>query len=72
MPEGPEVRRHAVALDDALKNHPIMQIAARTKAAKQWLIDHPHTLLGRRVLEVRAHGKNLYGIIEGDYFFIRI
>lgn len=69
MPEGPEVRRHAVALDEALVHRPLTQIAARTKAAKQWLLDHPNELLGRRVLEVRAHGKNLYGLIEGNYFF---
>ena len=69
MPEGPEVRRHAVALNEALAHRPLTQITARTRAAKQWLLDHPHELLGKRVLEVRAHGKNLYGIIEGDYFF---
>jgi formamidopyrimidine-DNA glycosylase len=69
MPEGPEVRRHAVALDQALAGRPLTQIAARTRAAKQWLLDHPDELLGRRVLQVRAHGKNLYGLIQGDYFF---
>jgi endonuclease VIII len=69
MPEGPEVRRHAVALDDALRNRPLTQIAARTRAAKQWLLENPNTLIGRRVLGVRSHGKNLFGLIEGDYFF---
>lgn len=69
MPEGPEVRRHASALDKALSNHPLTQVAARTRLAKQWLLDHPNSLIGRRVLQVRSHGKNLYGLIEGDLFF---
>lgn len=69
MPEGPEVRRHAVTLNEALSGSPLIQVTARTRAAKAWLLEHPDALVGRRVLSVRAHGKNLYGIIEGDYFF---
>jgi formamidopyrimidine-DNA glycosylase len=69
MPEGPEVRRHAVALDKALAGRKITEIAARTRAAKAWLQENPDTLVGRRILRVQSHGKNLFGLIEGSYFF---
>jgi formamidopyrimidine-DNA glycosylase len=69
MPEGPEVRRHAEALNDALRDRPLREVTARTRAAKAWLQEQPNELLNRRVLCVRSHGKNLFGLIEGDYFF---
>jgi endonuclease VIII len=69
MPEGPEVRRHAENLDDALNGEPITAITARARAAKAWLIEHPETLLGRRIERVFSRGKNLIGLIEGGYFW---
>lgn len=69
MPEGPEVRRYADSIDSALRNRPLREVTARTRAAKTWLLEHPAALQGRRVQAVRAHGKNLYGVIEGGYFF---
>ena len=69
MPEGPEVRHYADSIDKALRNRPLREVAARTRAARAWLAEHPHELVGRRVVHVRAHGKNLYGIIEGGYYF---
>jgi formamidopyrimidine-DNA glycosylase len=69
MPEGPEVRRYADALDEALRDRPLHEVMARTRAAKAWLQEHPTTLLKRRVLCVRSHGKNLFGLIDGGYYF---
>jgi endonuclease-8 len=69
MPEGPEVRRYADQLHQALSGQLLCGIDARTKAAKEWLSQHPGTLLERRVECVRSHGKNLYARLEGGYFF---
>jgi len=66
MPEGPEVRRYAVQLAQVLDGEKLVEISARTKAAKAWLGEHPGELVGRRV---RAHGKNLVGEIEGGFYF---
>jgi len=69
MPEGPEVRRYAVALDAALANEPVVEIAARTRVARAWLSEHAAELVGRRVLRVRSHGKHIVGWIEDDVWF---
>ena len=69
MPEGPEVRRYALQLADALENQPLMAVHARTKAAKAWLLEHGDSLAGRRVELVRSHGKHLWGEIEGGFGF---
>ena len=69
MPEGPEVRRYADILNNALRGKPLVALTARTKAAKAWLIEHGNVLEGRRVTQVRSQGKNLVGDIEGGYFF---
>ena len=69
MPEGPEVRKYADALGKALDGKHILEIAARTKAAKGWLAEHPGLLVGRRIERIWAHGKNLLGEIEGGYYF---
>ena len=69
MPEGPEVRRYAQQLADVLDGGEILHFSARTKAAKAWLLEHVTALTGQKILEVRSHGKHLYGRIEGDYGF---
>lgn len=69
MPEGPEVRRFADRLAEVLTNQPLVELSARTRTAKQWLQSHSQELIGRRILSVRSHGKNLLGFIEGDYYF---
>jgi DNA-formamidopyrimidine glycosylase len=69
MPEGPEVRRHADALDAALAGQPVVELSARTKAARAWLAEHPPVLCGRTVKRVFSHGKNLVGVLDGGYFF---
>ena len=69
MPEGPEVRKYADALDAALSGRAIVTLEARTKEARKWLYEHESHLRGRRVERVVSHGKHLNGYIEGDFFF---
>jgi len=69
MPEGPEVRKYADALDAVLTGRAIVSFEARTKDARKWLHENEHLLIGRRVERVISHGKHLLGYIEGDFFF---
>src|ERR1044071_9531158 len=69
MPEGPEVRKYAGALDAALTGRAIVSLEARTKDARKWLHENDQRLIGRRVERVVSHGKHLLGYIEGDFFF---
>src|SRR5689334_2193634 len=69
MPEGPEVRKYADALDAALSGRAIVSLQARTKEARKWLHENEQRLVGRRVERVVSHGKHLIGYIEGDFFF---
>jgi formamidopyrimidine-DNA glycosylase len=69
MPEGPEVRRFADALNQALGGKPIVSLKARTKTASSWEKEHPGVLLNRRIERVHSHGKHLVGLIEGGYYF---
>jgi formamidopyrimidine-DNA glycosylase len=69
MPEGPEVRKYADALDAALSGRPIVSLEARTKEARKWLQENESRLVGQRVQRVVSHGKHLIGYIEGDFFF---
>lgn len=69
MPEGPEVRRYADALDASLTGRAIVSFEARTKDARKWLQDNEQRLHGRRIERVVSHGKHLIGYIEGRFFF---
>ena len=69
MPEGPEVRKYADALDAALTGRALVSLEARTKDARKWLQENEPRLVGRRVERVVSHGKHLIGYIEGDFFF---
>jgi formamidopyrimidine-DNA glycosylase len=69
MPEGPEVRKYADALDEVLSGRVILSLAARTKEARRWLEHNEQRITGARVERVRSHGKHLIGYISGDYFF---
>ena len=69
MPEGPEVRKYADALDAALSGRAIVSLQARTKEARKWLHEGERRLVGRRVERVVSHGKHLIGYIEDDFFF---
>ena len=66
MPEGPEVRRAADALHDALAGRRVVSLSARTKAAQAWLRAHPDAFIGRAVARVWSHGKILVGQTEPD------
>ena len=69
MPEGPEVRTYADALDTALTGRAIVSLEARTKDARKWLQDNEQRLVDHRVERVVSHGKHLLGYVEGDFFF---
>ncbi|HEU4713344.1 MAG TPA: DNA-formamidopyrimidine glycosylase family protein [Pyrinomonadaceae bacterium] len=69
MPEGPEVRKYADALDVALSGRAIVSLEARTKDARRWLQENEQRLRGWRVERVVSHGKHLLGYIEGGFFF---
>ncbi|RYX85475.1 hypothetical protein EON83_05785 [bacterium] len=69
MPEGPEVRRYALQLQDALEGEPLVALSARTKDAKAYLLAHGDELIGRRIESIRSHGKHLYGTLEGEVGF---
>lgn len=69
MPEGPEVRKYADALDTALTGRAIVSLEARTKEARKWLHDNEQRLRGRRIERVISHGKHLIGYLEEGFFF---
>ena len=69
MPEGPEVRRFADALNQALGGKPIVSLKARTNTGSSWEKEHPGVLVNKRIQRVLSHGKHPVGLIEGDYYF---
>ncbi len=69
MPEGPEVRKFADAVDSVLTGRAIHSVAARTREARKWLGENGTRLVGRQVLNVRSYGKHLIGEIEGGFYF---
>ncbi len=69
MPEGPEVRRYALQLQNALEGRELVAFTARNKGAKAWLLEHSARVLGRKIERIRSHGKHLYGVFEGEIGF---
>jgi formamidopyrimidine-DNA glycosylase len=69
MPEGPEVRKYADALDAVLTGHRVVSLQARTREARAWLEHNEDRVRGHRVERVISHGKHLLGYIEGGFFF---
>ena len=69
MPEGPEVRRYADAVDSVLTGREILSLTARTRDARHWLNENGARLIGQHVSSVRSHGKHLIGLIEGGFYF---
>jgi formamidopyrimidine-DNA glycosylase len=69
MPEGPEVRKYADALDEVLSGRVILSLEARTKEARNWLEHSEQHVVGRRLERVVSHGKHLIGYISGGFFF---
>jgi len=47
----------------------ILELTARTKAARAWLEAHPGVFEGRRIDRVRSRGKHLVGWIDGGFYF---
>lgn len=69
MPEGPEVRKYADALDTVLRGRVVTLIEARTREARKWLEVNSERIIGQRVTRVISHGKHLIGSIDGGFFF---
>ncbi|HYC53904.1 MAG TPA: DNA-formamidopyrimidine glycosylase family protein [Candidatus Binatia bacterium] len=69
MPEGPEVRRYADMLEQALAGTKVRAVTARTRAARAWLQEHGAQLVGRRVERICSRGKHLVGYIDGGIWF---
>ena len=69
MPEGPEVRKYADALDQVLTRRVITLMEARTRDAKEWLRTNEKRLVGQQVTSVVSHGKHLIGYLTGGFFF---
>jgi len=69
MPEGPEVRKYADALNEVLAGRQIKHFMARTVNARKWLEQNGNNLLERKISHVVSHGKHLIGYIDGDYYF---
>ena len=69
MPEGPEVRKYADALNEVLTGRNIKSLTARTREARKWLAENGAHLAGRRIKSVRSHGKHLVGLIAGGFYF---
>jgi len=69
MPEGPEVKRYADALNEVLAKKRIKYFMARTVNARKWLDQFGSSLLNKKVSRVVSHGKHLIGYIEGDFYF---
>jgi len=69
MPEGPEVRKYADALDAVLRNKTLTFFSARTVNAKAWLKENSSRLEGLRVTRVFSRGKHLIGLIEQQFYF---
>ena len=55
MPEGPEVRKYADALDSVLTGRNIISVEARTREARKWLQENQQLLAGRRIDRVVSH-----------------
>lgn len=69
MPEGPEVRKYADALDAVLTGRIVTSLQARTREARAWLENNEARVLGHQVDQVISHGKHLIGYLDGGFFF---
>ncbi len=69
MPEAPEVRRYADQLSAELAGKKVLELSARTKQARAWLDDHPDALTNKTIERIFAHGKNIVGLLQDDYYF---
>jgi len=68
MSEGPEVKRTAARLNEALAGETIREIEAHHKKIVAWLEQEPAALIGRKILRVHAIGKHiLFDLDNGSH-----
>jgi endonuclease VIII len=68
MSEGPEVKRAAVRLNEALAGETIREIEAHHKKILEWLERAPDALIGRTILCVQSIGKHiLFDLDNGSH-----
>lgn len=68
MSEGPEVKRAAARLHDALAGETILHLEAHHKKLQEWLAREPEALIGRMILRVHATGKHiLFDLDNGSH-----
>lgn len=60
MSEGPEVKRVAASLHQALAGETIREVQAHHKNLREWLDKEPDALIGRKILGVHTHGKHIF------------
>ncbi|HZQ06396.1 MAG TPA: DNA-formamidopyrimidine glycosylase family protein [Anaerolineae bacterium] len=68
MSEGPEVKRTAARLQEALAGETIRHIEAHHKKIVAWLEQEPKAIIGRKILRVHAIGKHiLFDLDSGSH-----
>lgn len=68
MSEGPEVKRAAARLNEALSGETIREMEAHHKKLLVWLEQDPETLIGRKILRVHTIGKHiLFDLDNGSH-----
>lgn len=68
MSEGPEVKRTAARLNEALAGETIREVEAHHKKILLWLEQAPDTFIGRKILRVHAIGKHiLFDLDNGSH-----
>jgi DNA-formamidopyrimidine glycosylase len=68
MSEGPEVKRVAARLNQALANETILELEAHHKKLVEWLAREPEALIGRKILRVHTIGKHiLFDLDNGSH-----
>lgn len=68
MSEGPEVKRTAARLNEALAGETIRELEAHHKGLVEWLAKQPDALIGRKILHVHAIGKHiLFDLDNGSH-----
>lgn len=68
MSEGPEVKRTAARLNEALAGETIRDLEAHHKKLVEWLATEPDAIIGRKILHVHAIGKHiLFDLDNGSH-----
>lgn len=68
MSEGPEVKRVATLLHEALNGETILEVQAHHKNIHEWLEKEPDALIGRKIMRVHTLGKHiLFDLDNGSH-----